>query len=377
MIEVEIQALLEDGVAGRVFPGAVALIGIGRSAPLCVATGTHTYDDDAPPTTSRTLFDVASLTKVFVTTTAILQLVGQQRLSLSDTVGKYLPRFRSGDQSGIILLHLLTHTSGLRADFELKKLGGDWGRVTQADLGEAIDHGTLLAPPGTSYLYSDLGFLLLGRIAELVTGSALDTYADAQIFGPLGMSRTRYRPPPAWWPDAAPTEYDAQWRGGLLQGRVHDEKAFLLGGVAGHAGLFSTAEDIHRFLQALRDCISQESEFVLPAPLALAMTQNQIPALPVRQGLGWFLDSAFLGDLRTDAFGHTGFTGVSVAVSPIRSVHCLLLTNCVTPLRPDKATRQRLNDIRAQLAGLALRMASESPKVERQEIPSPVDNKGA
>lgn len=345
-----VREILETGVASRIFPGAEAVISVGQGAPLCVTTGAHTYEDDARAVSPRTLFDIASLTKVLVTTTAILQLASRNRLHLSDPLGPYLLPFHKDGKSKITLFHLLTHTSGLEADIDHRHC------ATGHDLWNMIEDIPLLSPPGTKYVYSDLGFLLLGRIVEHVSGSDLSAYADAHIFSRLGMERTKYTPPREWWPETAPTEYKAPGREELLQGRVHDEKASLLGGVAGHAGVFSTGEDIHRFMRSLLNCLTDDDDFVLPREYAQAMTQNQTPTLSIEQGLGWFLNRPFLGDLPPGAFGHTGFTGVSIAASPIHSLICILLTNCVHPKRPDAQSRQRLNACRAQIAHLALRL---------------------
>jgi uncharacterized protein YbbC (DUF1343 family)/CubicO group peptidase (beta-lactamase class C family) len=279
--------------------------------------------------TLDTVFDLASLTKVIVTTTAVMQLVESGKVRLNDPVAKYLPEFAANGKDDITVRQLLTHYSGLEPDLDLKSV---WE-------GKATAYGMAFAevpvdPPGSRFSYSDVNFIVLGALVERVSGESLDEYAERHIFAPLKMMRTRFVPPLAgragWIEKIAPTQYDENER--MLCGVVHDPTARRMGGVAGHAGVFSTGDDLAKFAQAMLD----GGDGILSALSVEKMTQpEQPPAAPVLRGFGWDIDSPFSsnrGDLLpVGGFGHTGFTGTSMWIDPTTQTYIILLTNAVHP----------------------------------------------
>jgi CubicO group peptidase (beta-lactamase class C family) len=238
-----LQAVINRAVADSAFPGAYAVIGNSRGIIAEYGAGKLDAADPTRPD-SRTVWDMASMSKLMATTSAMIQLVGSKRVALDSPVVYYLPSWKAEGTSRITVRQLLTHSSGLPAGRPLYK---------EADTDTAartIVYNTALAsPPGTKYVYSDLGFILLGRLVQQVTGQPLDRYVQQNIFGPLKMADTRYLPPASWMKRIAPTEIDP-WRGRHIRGEVHDENASRLGGVAGHAGIFSSAHDVARFAEA-------------------------------------------------------------------------------------------------------------------------------
>ncbi len=279
--------------------------------------------------TLDTVFDLASLTKVIATTTAVMQLVEQGKVRLNDPVAKYLPEFTQNGKDDITIRQLLTHYSGLEPDLDLKM---PWeGKDTAFRMAFAE---TPAQPPGSSFTYSDINFITLGALVERVSGEALDEYCARHIFTPLKMTHTRFVPPLApkagWIQKIAPTQYDENEH--MLRGVVHDPTARRMGGVAGHAGLFSTADDLAKFAQAL---LSGGGGVLAPLMVQKMTSPEQPPAAPVLRGFGWDIDSPFSsnrGDLLPlGSFGHTGFTGTSVWIDPTTQTYIILLTNAVHP----------------------------------------------
>jgi uncharacterized protein YbbC (DUF1343 family) len=275
--------------------------------------------------TLDTVFDLASLTKVIATTTAVMRLVEQGKVRLNDPVAKYLPEFAQNGKEDITVRQLLTHYSGLAPDLDLKTV---WeGKQTAYRMAFAE---TPQDAPGSKFSYSDINFIVLGALVEQVTGESLDEYAVQHIFVPLKMMRTRFVPPTAWRAKIAPTQYDEN--GHMLLGVVHDPTARRMGGVAGHAGLFSTGDDLAKFAQALLN----GGDGILSALSVEKMTRpEQPPSAPVLRGFGWDIDSPFSsnrGDLLpVGSFGHTGWTGTSIWIDPTTRTYIILLTNAVHP----------------------------------------------
>ena len=320
-----VDAVIEQAVADGNIPGAVLLVGHDGKVVYRKAYGERSLEPRREPMTLDTVFDCASLTKVISTTTAVMQLVEHGKVRMNDAVAKYLPEFAANGKDDITVRQLLTHYSGLEPDLDLK---ASWqGKDTAYKMAFAEAPAN---PPGSSFVYSDINFITLGALVEKVSGEALDVYMTHHIFAPLKMTRTRYVPPGAWLSKIAPTQYDENEK--MLRGVVHDPTARRMGGVAGHAGLFSTGDDLAKFAQALLN----GGDGILSAAAVQKMTQpEQPPAAPVLRGFGWDIDSPFSsnrGDLLpVGSFGHTGFTGTSIWIDPTTQTYIILLTNAVHP----------------------------------------------
>ncbi len=321
--------VLEQAVADGAVPGAVLVAGVGSGPQRGVrAYGRSGRPDPGPGVpdgrmTTDTVFDLASLTKVVATLPGVLRLVDEGVLALDDPVGKHLPDFTGPGKDAVTLRHLLSHSSGLpdHRDFHLLP-GGPRDRVA------AVLAEPLVAAPGSTVCYSDLGFVLLGEIVAGAAGATLDRAAAELVFEPLGMASTRFLPPAEWRSRTAATE--APPGGAPKLGVVHDENAESLGGVAGHAGLFSTAADVAAYL---RNCWLAEDGPVLSRAIRAEALRCQTEHLNGRRGLGWTLRGDRWDHMSTawpeTGAGHTGFTGTSVAVDPVSGLWAVLLTNAV------------------------------------------------
>jgi len=304
---------------------------------------------DRPPTRLDSIFDLASVTKLF-TTVVILSLAEEGRLDLDEPVADRLPACYGGAAEAT-LRHLLTHTAGLppgrRAHEEIP---GD-GPEVHARRMRRILSTPPLGPVGERYLYSDVGLITAGRVAEIAGRAPLDELARARIAGPLGLSGTGYRPAAFPLSRIVATEYKPERPGpGCVRGEVHDETAHGLGGVAGHAGIFSTAGDLLRFAEVLR---TGGAPILRPATVAELTRDHGVRGADFRHGLGVRIgDPAIVGPL-TDAYGHSGFTGTSLVVDPRRALTVVLLTNNVHPLRG----RAGIRDLRHAVAAEALRLS--------------------
>lgn len=365
-----VDRLIEDGIAQKKLPGAVLVVGHGGREVYERAYGNRAEEPSVEPMTTDTIFDMASLTKCLVTTTAVMQLYEQGKVALDAPVMTYLPEFGVNGKDKVTVRELLTHYSGLPPDV---KLSDAW---TGKDEGvrRAMTSG-LDTPPGTAFKYSDINFITLGVLVERLSGERLDEYAQRHIFGPLHMTETTYLPPASLMGRIAPTAYNDDkpvGDGKLLRGTVHDPTTRRMGGVAGHAGVFSTAHDVSVFAQALLDRrAGRPSAFPLKQATVELMTTPEQPGhvpsdldqpagggavtYPSRsgrevRGLGWDIDSAFSrprGEVfPVGSFGHTGFTGTSLWMDPGSDTYVVLLANAVHPrgrppishLRGDVAT---------------------------------------
>ena len=291
-----------------------------------------------------TIFDCASLTKVLITAPAVMMLVEEGRLRLIDRVTKHLPEF-SGGKSLITVKQLLTHFSGLRPDVDLEPEWSGYETGIQRAYQEVP-----IVEPGSRFIYSDINYILLAEIVRRISGQPLDEFARERIFEPLGMTETSFRPAASLVPRIAPTERLPD--GTLLHGTVHDPTTRYMGGVAGHAGVFSTADDLGRFAQMMLNGGRLGDARVL-SPLSLArMTSPQSPpAHPALRGLGWDIDSPYSstrGDLFPSvSYGHTGYTGTSMWIDPITKTYIILLTNRVHP-----AVKTSVVDLRSHVANI-------------------------
>ena len=398
-------AAIEKAIAEKKLPGAILLVGHGGKVVFEQAYGVRKYAGEpgldgkpspAEPMTVDTIFDMASLTKCLATATAVMQLVEQGKVDVDAPVVKYLPEFGVNGKEKVTVRELLTHYSGLPEDVNLKDA---WG-LAKPDKAEGIRRAMqseLKSVPGTKFVYSDVNFITLGAIVEKVSGESLDEYAERQIFGPLGMTHTRYlamgedcgygiafmpfskdrkgqvygeavmQPcgPNSWkrqeWvPNVAPTQHDNEGTAEtnqnfdhLLRGTVHDPTTRRMGGVAGHAGVFSTADDVAKFAQALLDRLAgRPSDFPLKRETLELMTRPEQPSTAMggatiftqdgkattgvaARAFGWDINSAFSrprGEVfPIGSFGHTGFTGTSLWMDPGSDTYVVLLANSVHP----------------------------------------------
>ncbi len=318
--EAAIDGAVHDALAHGAAPGCVVVLGRGDGVVFRRAYGLRALEPARERMAADTIFNLASLSKAVSTTTAVMWLVEHGRVELDAPASRYVPELRGGGRERITVRHLLTHTAGLPPVDPLR----DYGDDRAANLTRIL-HTPLDAPPGARSRYSDLSFIILGALVERVAGERLDAFAREHVFAPLGMRDTRYTPPASLRPRIAPTER-AERRGGIIvRGEVHDPRAWRLGGVAGNAGLFASADDLSRFARMLLNGGALDGTRVLAADTVEVMTARQ-PG--VGRALGWDMDHA---SLSRRAFGHGGFTGTSLWIDPDRDLFVLLLSNRVHP----------------------------------------------
>jgi uncharacterized protein YbbC (DUF1343 family)/CubicO group peptidase (beta-lactamase class C family) len=322
-------------------PGAVLLIGHEGRVVYRKAYGNRSLSPSREPMTVDTIFDIASLTKVVATTSGMMKLVEQGKVAVDDPVTKYLPEFQGGN-SEITVRNLMTHFSGLRPDVDIDPVWNGYG----TGIGLALNDKPA-GPPGTRFVYSDINFILLGEIIRRVGGLPENEYISKILLEPLGMKDSSYLPPPSVRSRIAPTEM--QKNGTILRGVVHDPTARFMGGVAGHAGLFSTADDLGKFCQMLLD---GGNGVFTPAVISQFTTSNAPSNQKIQRGLGWDIDSPYSGSrgnlFPIGSFGHTGFTGTSIWIDPASKSYVILLANAVHP-----HLRGAITPLRRQVATLA------------------------
>jgi uncharacterized protein YbbC (DUF1343 family)/CubicO group peptidase (beta-lactamase class C family) len=353
---VPIGAIVEDEIrAGRI-PGAVVVVGHAGAVAYRRAFGDRQIEPVRRPMTEDTIFDLASLTKVIATSTAVMQLVEARRLRLEDPIVRYWPAFRAHGKARITVRDLLTHYSGLPPDLDLE---GKWSGYGAAL--ERIAAATPVGSRGGGFVYSDVNFAVLGEFVRRVSGEPLDVYCAKHIFGPLRMQNTGFKP--SQGERVAPTTYIG---GRLLSGVVHDPTARRMGGVAGHAGLFSTADDLAIFAQMMLDGGRAGPVHILRPDTVSAMTTPQSPpGAVVHRGLGWDIDSGFAADwhaaLPDGSYGHTGYTGTSLWIDPASRTYVIVLTNRVHPDgRGDaRPLRTRIAKVVAGAVGAGDRISSD------------------
>ncbi|MFD0579072.1 serine hydrolase domain-containing protein [Dactylosporangium darangshiense] len=379
---IELEDLLANGVTATPrpwFSGAVGLVrwrgetralaAVGQTARYADLDGTPAPEHLCRPVTESTLFDLASITKLFVTTT-LLTLVEEGRLDLDEPIATWLPSFRGSDRTGVTLRRLLTHTSGLPA---LLSLWTDWpDREARA---AAVLNAPLVNPPGTTFEYSCVGYLVAGLLATQVTGRPLPELVRDRVCGPLGLVDTGYLPSPSQVERTAATEYQPYVGRGMVRGSVHDENSWSLGGTGGNAGIFGTAAELARFGEMLRGHGAVDGVRVLSEDTVAEMTRDQLPASiepGFRHGLGVRIaDPQSMGVLAgsgdaggSAAFGHTGFTGTSLVVDSRRELVVVVLTNRVHPSRDWSDVR----GVRCGVAALAASIA-EDPNQSKVNLP--------
>ncbi len=328
---------LKSAIRDSAFPGCAISVGLKGKLVFQEGFGYLTYDPPFARVKTNTIFDLASLTKVIATTTLAMILYEQGQLPLDRKVVDILPDFHGNQKDLVTVRHLLTHTHGLAGwkQFYLNLKGKE--RIVRE-----ICRTDLLYPPGTQYVYSDLGMILLQRIIETIAQKSLDLLVKDYITGPLHMDRTFYKPDSSWYGEIAPTEF-CKWRRILVRGFVHDENAYAMGGVSGHAGLFSTVEDLSVFCQMYLNGGVYYNQRILQSETIDLFTQRQNLVEESTRALGWDTrseENSMAGDFMSmRAYGHSGFTGTTVWIDPENKVFVVFLTNRVYPTRENQKIR--------------------------------------
>jgi len=352
-----VAALVERGIRRGVYPGAVVVIGRRDSVLYSRGFGHLTWARNAPvPSPTTTLWDLASLTKVMATASSVMVLVDRGVVELDAPVARYLHRFGGGGRERVTVRMLLDHTSGLPAYLAFHRL------VTTRDAAiEMLYREPLVREPGTAELYSDLNAILLGLLVEAVSSESLDAFAAREVMQPLGLTRTVFAPALSTGASVAPSR---KVGGRPVAGRVNDDNAFLFGGVAGQAGLFSTGSDVARFAQYwLRQGAVESGHWVAPATMQEFLRRASDPGTPGGRALGWDTptvggDTPSIYGTRAGSrtYGHTGWTGTMVWIDPGRDLFMVFLTNrSLDPRARRSLTAMR--DIRSALSNLVLASA--------------------
>lgn len=349
-------AILDRATSDKAFPGGVLAVGL-HNQLVVHPFGHLSYAAESPTVKSDTIYDVASLTKPIVTTTAIMLLVAENQIDLDAPISRYLPESRSGANPDwlhtITVRQLLLHNSGLPAHRDFFK-----NAETPIELRKLLYSEPLASAPGTKIEYSDLGFIILGDIVERLTGMSLDRYARENIFDPLGMDDSYFNPPRSLRVRIAPAQNDTAYRKRQLHGEVDDSNAFALGGIAGHAGLFGTAGDIAKFAQMMLNGGIYAQNRILPRAIIAQFTER-IAVGDSARALGWDVptgDSSSGHYFSPQTYGHNGFTGTSIWIDPQKGLFVILLTNRVNPSAANdkiRSVRPALHDAILQSLGLA------------------------
>jgi CubicO group peptidase (beta-lactamase class C family) len=334
-------ALIRQAIDQHAFPGAALAVAYRGALIASQGFGHFTYDVDSPTVKADTVFDLASVTKVVATTTMAILLYERGLLDLDSPVSAILPEFISlspgsqqPDRRAVTIRMLLAHSSGLPAYVKLFEAAR-----TRDELIRAVLTTPLVATPGAKAEYSDIGFMLQGEILARVAGHSLALLAQTEIFMPLGMSRTCFNPPSDWKAAIPPTEDDRTFRHRVTQGEVNDENAWVMGGVAGHAGLFAPATDISRFAE----CILRGGSPILQSSTVKIFTRRQISPAGTSRALGWdtpSYPSSSGTHFSPRSFGHLGYTGTSLWIDPDRQLSVTFLTNRTWPDRGSQTIKQ-------------------------------------
>ncbi|MFK9091777.1 serine hydrolase [Bacillus salipaludis] len=342
----QIDQILNQAISEKVMPGAVAFVARGGKIVKHTAYGNSAQYTDGKftemenpiPMQEDTIFDLASISKIF-TSTAVMILFEKGLFELDDPVAKYIPEFAVNGKQNVTIRQLLTHTSGFVSWIPLYTKGNSRDERLQLVFQQPLKN-----PPGTTYEYSDLNMITLGGLVERLSGQRQDEFVKEHITGPLGMKDTMYNPPASLKNRIAATEFQSTPNRGLVWGEVHDENAWSLDGVAGHAGVFSTAEDLAKLAHIFINEGKYAGKSILKPETVKLLLENQNAAYPGNDhGLGWELGQGWYMDALSEgtySFGHTGYTGTSIVVSPNNKTVAILLTNRVHPSRTTVSTNQ-------------------------------------
>jgi len=355
-----VEDLVDDALRNNYFPGAQLLVANSQKVLYSGFFGNYDYSSYSPEVSRETIYDIASLTKVIATTTAVMILYDKNLIDLDQKVSEYLPEFSSDDKKDITVKNLLLHNSGLKAWMPFYKTCKNKSDIYKMICTWNLDYNT-----GTKFVYSDLGFILLGMIIENISKSSFDKFCEENIFAPLGMSYTMFNPNPSFQELAAPTENDTYFRNRQLKGEVHDESAFILGGVSGNAGLFSNTNDLNLFMKMLVNNGRYTDDRRMNAKNEIAqLIQSGTIAFFTRlyssldydnsRAYGWDTYPvpkkypAQCGNIISrNCIGHTGFTGTSIWYDFDKDVYIIFLTNRIYPSRDNPGIldfRPKLHD---------------------------------
>jgi len=357
-------SVIQEAIARHDIPGAVLLVGMDGKTIYKKAYGNRSLVPTVERMTEDTIFDIASLTKSF-TACAVLDLVRQGKVRLNDSVARYLPDFAQNGKQDITIRMLLTHHSGLAPDLDLTMPWDGKDEAYRRAMSEK-----LIDPPGSRFVYSDINYEVLGFLVEKVSGKSLPQAIEDAVLKPLKMDHTRFQPGPELVPKIAPTTPDE--KGAMMRGAVHDPTARRMGGVAGHAGIYSTADDLAKYAKAFID----RKGFLTPQLLEKMETPQQPPWSNELRAFGWDIDSPFAnnrGELfPAGSFGHTGYTGTSMWMDPASKIFVILLTNSVHPKEtPDSwgkvAIRGKLMNAVASILGDEIAKRTDKPVTTRGE----------
>jgi len=343
----QIDQAVRDGIEAGSFPGAVVVVGKVDTVLHARGYGHFSWSDESRvPDVDSTIWDLASLTKVVATTSSIMRLVEQGRLNLDERVQTYLPDFQGEGKEAVTVRHLLQHRSGLRAFLPLNERA-----ETSDEARHLVMVESLRWEPGSRVVYSDLNAMLMGWVVESVAGMPLDEFAEEQVFDSLGMTETGFRPTRSVTPRMAPV---GLWRGHVIAGELHDQNAVRLGGVSGHAGLYSTGADLVKFAQMY---LSEGLDVEGVRHFRTETVRAFVARGPGNRALGWEVndttEEANTGNLLSPrAFGHTGYTGTSIWIDPELDLFVIVLTNRVFSPRTRRSITV-LKEVRAAVADAA------------------------
>lgn len=365
-----IDKIIKQSIKNKKILGAVVLIGNRDTVMYKRAFGNRSITPKKVPMTVDTLFDLASLTKVVATTTAVMQLTEEGKLRLDDKISDFWPEFRTNNKESITVRGLLTHFSGLRPDLNLFP---EWCGYDTAI--QKIAHEKPVGPQDARFIYSDINFMVLGELVQRISAKSFDAYTRENIFVPLGMKNTFFTTSPSVYHRIAQIQIQSGTRKKILQGRVHDPFAYRMGGVAGHAGLFSTADDLALFAKMLLSGGTYKGVRILNLSSVEKMTAIQSPPnSQVLRGLGWDIDSPFSrcrGNLfPVGSYGHTGYTGTSLWIDPVSQTYVVILTN------RNFLTDGSIEDLRSKIATVAASASCPVPGRRTQDTPGD-DQEGA
>lgn len=359
----KIDSIVYSGIANKYYPCAQLIIGNQYDVLYEKSYGKFTYDENSTILQDRHLFDLASVTKVIATTSAIMFLYEQNKINLDDKVIKYLPEFDNNGKSDITIRNLLLHNSGLKAWIPFYKYYS-----TKEEVLNSIYNITLEYTPETKFVYSDLNAILLGLIVEKISGKTLDVFCNDNIFYKLGMEHTRFNPDDNLKYYCVPTEFDTYWRNKQLQGEVHDEAAYILGGISGNAGLFSNIWDLHIFIRMMLNKGKYFNPYTRGLKKERLFLENTIDLFTKKAGGFTYSNTRALGwdtkpeptkyripcgeSMSDNCFGHTGYTGTSVWCDTDRKIYVIFLTNRIYPTRGNEGIKEIRPDLHNEIISL-------------------------